>query len=42
VFHSADDIDFVTLKGKRVGMLGMGASAFDNAGEALEAGAPKS
>jgi len=39
VFHSADDIDFGTLKGKRVGVLGMGASAFDNAGEALEAGA---
>src|SRR6185369_11709531 len=39
VFHSADDIDFRTLKGKRVGILGIGASAFDNAGEALEAGA---
>jgi len=39
VFHSADDIDFKGLKGKRVGVLGMGASAFDNAGEALEAGA---
>jgi FAD-dependent urate hydroxylase len=39
VFHSADDIDFARLKGKRVGVLGAGASAFDNAGEALEAGA---
>jgi cation diffusion facilitator CzcD-associated flavoprotein CzcO len=39
VFHSADDIDFAALKGKRIGILGMGASAFDNAGEALEAGA---
>jgi cation diffusion facilitator CzcD-associated flavoprotein CzcO len=39
VFHSADEIDFAALKGKRVGVLGAGASAFDNAGEALEAGA---
>ena len=39
VFHSADDIEFAALKGKRVGVLGAGASAFDNAGEALEAGA---
>ncbi|HET7670075.1 MAG TPA: NAD(P)/FAD-dependent oxidoreductase [Burkholderiales bacterium] len=39
VFHSADDIDFAALKGKSVGILGAGASAFDNAGEALEAGA---
>jgi cation diffusion facilitator CzcD-associated flavoprotein CzcO len=39
VYHSADDIDFATLKGKRVGVLGAGASAFDNAAEALEAGA---
>ena len=39
VFHSADDIDFAALKGKRVGVLGAGASAFDNAGTALEAGA---
>ena len=38
VFHSADDIDFGSLKGKRIGVLGAGASAFDNAGEALEAG----
>jgi cation diffusion facilitator CzcD-associated flavoprotein CzcO len=39
VFHSADSIDFAALKGRRVGILGMGSSAFDNAGEALEAGA---
>jgi cation diffusion facilitator CzcD-associated flavoprotein CzcO len=38
-FHSADDIDFRTLRGKRIGILGAGASAFDNAAEALEAGA---
>src|SRR5258708_2849960 len=39
IFHSADDVDFAKLKGKRIGVLGAGASAFDNAGEALEAGA---
>jgi cation diffusion facilitator CzcD-associated flavoprotein CzcO len=39
VFHSADDIDFASLRGKKVGVLGAGASAFDNAGTALEAGA---
>ena len=39
IFHSADDIDFAALKGKRIGVLGAGASAFDNAGAALEAGA---
>ena len=39
VFHSADDIDFRNLAGKRVGILGAGSSAFDNAGAALEAGA---
>lgn len=39
VFHSADDIDFRKFAGKRVGILGAGSSAFDNAGEALEAGA---
>jgi cation diffusion facilitator CzcD-associated flavoprotein CzcO len=37
--HSADRIDFRRLKRKRVGVLGAGASAFDNAAEALEAGA---
>ncbi len=39
VFHSADDIDFESLKGRRLGILGAGASGFDNAGTALEAGA---
>ena len=39
VFHSADDIDFSKFSGKRIGILGAGSSAFDNAGEALEAGA---
>jgi cation diffusion facilitator CzcD-associated flavoprotein CzcO len=39
VFHSADNIDFEAMRGKRVGVLGAGASAFDNAGTALEDGA---
>ena len=39
VFHSADGIDFAAFSGKRVGVLGAGASAFDNAACALEAGA---
>ena len=39
VFHSADDIDFASLKGRKIGVLGAGASAFDNAAQALEAGA---
>ncbi|MES2938839.1 MAG: NAD(P)/FAD-dependent oxidoreductase [Pseudomonadota bacterium] len=39
VLHSADAIDFDSLRGKRVGVLGAGASAFDNAACALEAGA---
>ena len=39
VFHSSANIDFAALKGKRVGVLGAGSSAFDNAGTALEAGA---
>ena len=37
--HSADDIDFAALKNKRVAVIGVGASAVDNAAEALEAGA---
>ena len=37
--HSADDIDFAALTGKRVGVIGVGASAVDNAAEALEHGA---
>lgn len=39
--HSADDIDFRRLAGKRVGVLGVGASAFDNTATALEAGAAR-
>ena len=37
--HSADDIDFASLKGKRVAVIGAGASSMDNAATALEAGA---
>lgn len=37
--HSSDPIDFTALKGKRVVVVGVGASAVDNAAEALEAGA---
>ncbi|MGR3378156.1 NAD(P)-binding domain-containing protein [Salipiger abyssi] len=37
--HSADEIDFAALKGKRVIVIGAGASAMDNAATALEAGA---
>jgi cation diffusion facilitator CzcD-associated flavoprotein CzcO len=37
--HSRRDIDFAALRGKRVAVLGAGASAFDNAATALEAGA---
>jgi cation diffusion facilitator CzcD-associated flavoprotein CzcO len=37
--HSNDDIDFHALKGKRIGILGAGAAAFDNAATALEHGA---
>uniref|UniRef100_UPI00404022C1 NAD(P)-binding domain-containing protein n=1 Tax=Thioclava sp. GXIMD2076 TaxID=3131931 RepID=UPI00404022C1 len=37
--HSADDIDFDALKGKRIAVIGAGASAMDNAATALEAGA---
>jgi cation diffusion facilitator CzcD-associated flavoprotein CzcO len=39
VFHSADDIDFEKFRNRKIGILGAGASAFDNAGTALEAGA---
>jgi cation diffusion facilitator CzcD-associated flavoprotein CzcO len=39
VFHSMDEVDFAALAGRRVGVLGVGASAFDNAGLALEHGA---
>jgi OHCU decarboxylase len=37
--HTADPIDFAALKGKRIGILGGGASAFDNAQHALGQGA---
>jgi cation diffusion facilitator CzcD-associated flavoprotein CzcO len=37
--HTRDPIDFEALRGKRVGVLGAGASAFDNAAMALEFGA---
>lgn len=37
--HTRWDIDFDALRGKRVAVLGAGASAFDNASAALERGA---
>ncbi|HTB58628.1 MAG TPA: FAD-dependent oxidoreductase [Polyangia bacterium] len=37
--HTRQEIDFAALAGKRVAVLGAGASAFDNAATALEAGA---
>jgi len=37
--HSADAIDFANLRAKRVAVVGVGASAMDNAAVALEAGA---
>ncbi len=37
--HSSEDIDFSAMKGKRVVIVGVGASAVDNSAEALEAGA---
>ncbi len=37
--HTSDAIDFDALKGKRIAVVGAGASAFDNAATALEAGA---
>ncbi len=37
--HSSEQIDFTALKGKRVVVIGAGASAVENAAEALEAGA---
>ncbi len=41
VAHSADEIDFAALRGRRVGVLGAGASAMDNAATALETGAER-
>ncbi|QIL70766.1 NAD(P)/FAD-dependent oxidoreductase [Diaphorobacter sp. HDW4B] len=37
--HSSDEMDYGTLKGKRVGVVGAGASAMDSAATALESGA---
>ncbi|CAJ0787440.1 FAD-dependent urate hydroxylase [Ralstonia mannitolilytica] len=37
--HSSDEMDYGTLAGKRVGVVGAGASAMDSAATALEAGA---
>jgi cation diffusion facilitator CzcD-associated flavoprotein CzcO len=37
--HTAEAIDFAALAGKQVAVIGGGASAFDNAATALEAGA---
>lgn len=37
--HTSDDIDFEALRGKRVAVIGAGASAMDNAATALEHGA---
>src|ERR1700724_241834 len=37
--HTGRPIDFENLRGKRVAVIGAGASAFDNAATALEAGA---
>lgn len=37
--HSTQDVDFAALAGRRVAVVGNSASAFDNAAEALEAGA---
>lgn len=39
--HSADDIDFAALAGRRVAVIGAGASSMDNAATALEAGAAR-
>jgi cation diffusion facilitator CzcD-associated flavoprotein CzcO len=37
--HSSDEMDYGTLRGKRIGVIGAGASAMDSAATALEAGA---
>ncbi|MDP1750625.1 MAG: NAD(P)/FAD-dependent oxidoreductase [Reyranella sp.] len=39
VFHTLEEIDFARLVGKRIGVLGVLATAIDNACTALEAGA---
>lgn len=38
IFHTMDSIDFAAFQGKTIAVLGAGASAFDNAACALEAG----
>jgi cation diffusion facilitator CzcD-associated flavoprotein CzcO len=37
--HTSDNIDFASMRGRVVGIVGAGSSAFDAAGVALEAGA---
>ena len=37
--HSSDEMDYTLLAGKRVGVVGAGASSMDSAGTALECGA---
>lgn len=37
--HTTDQINFESLKGRRIGIIGVGASSFDAAAAALEAGA---
>ena len=39
VRHSSEEIDFAALAGRRVAVVGLAATAFDNAAAALEAGA---
>lgn len=39
VFHTLEDIDFAAFRGKRLGILGVLATAIDNAATALESGA---
>ncbi|MFJ3045660.1 SidA/IucD/PvdA family monooxygenase [Herbaspirillum chlorophenolicum] len=39
--HSSDVLDYATLKGKRVGVVGGGSSAMDSAATALEEGAAR-
>ena len=39
VYHTLEDIDFAALAGQRIGVLGVLATAIDNAATALEAGA---
>ena len=39
--HSSDNNDYAALRGKRVAVIGAGASAMDSAGTALEAGAAR-